>query len=318
MQDRKLISVVVPVFNEEANVEPLYRQLTLVLGGLIDRYDYEILFTDNHSSDRTFEVIEELAAADPRIRALRFSKNFGFQRSILTGYMHSRGDAVIQIDCDLQDPPSIIPLFIEKWEAGNDVVFGIRRSRQEPFWMRWTRAAFYRMIDWLSEDDLPHDAGDFRLVSRRVVDVMREVDDYHPYLRGLIAGFGFPQVGIPYDRAQRERGESKFGFWRLLSLALDGILVHSVMPLRIATITGLIMALIMFGGVVVYLVGRALYGDTWPSGFATTTLLLLLSIILNALFLGVIGEYLGRMYQQIKKRPLTIVERSIDSQLGDQ
>lgn len=317
MDERKVISIVVPVFNEEDNVRPLYRALVSVMEPLVDRYDYEILFTDNHSGDQTFEVIEELAAADPRIRALRFSKNFGFQRSILTGYLHARGDAVVQIDCDLQDPPELIPLFIGEWEAGSDVVYGIRRSRQEAFWLRWVRAAFYRIIDRLSEDDLPHDAGDFRLVSRRVIEAIRGVDDYHPYLRGLIAGLGFQQAGIPYDRARRERGESKFGFWRLLSLALDGILVHSVVPLRIATITGLVIAVLMFGGIILYLLGGLLYGDIWPSGFATTTVLLLLSIVLNALFLGIIGEYLGRMYQQVKKRPLTIVERSIEPGVGD-
>jgi dolichol-phosphate mannosyltransferase len=168
---------------------------------------------------------------------------------------------------------------------------------------------FYRLIDRLSEDDLPHAAGDFRLVSRKIVDLIGQVDDYHPYLRGLIASFGFDQVGIPYDRAPRTRGESKFSFLRLLALAVDGILVHSVIPLRIATVVGLLMALVMFLGVIIYVGSRLLFAHDWPDGFATTTVLLLLGIILNGLFLGIVGEYLGRMYQQVKKRPVTIIEK---------
>jgi dolichol-phosphate mannosyltransferase len=184
---------------------------------------------------------------------------------------------------------------------------------------RWARSTFYKVIDALSEDHLPHQAGDFRLVSRRVVDLLREVDDYHPYLRGLIASFGFDQVGIPYDRASRTRGESKFSFSQLVSLAIDGILVHSVIPLRIASITGMLLSVVMVIGIISYTVGRLFFAQDWPAGFATTTVLLLLSITLNALFLGVIGEYLGRIYQQVKRRPITIIESEFgrDTRTGE-
>jgi polyisoprenyl-phosphate glycosyltransferase len=309
MTGKKLISIIVPVLNEEENVERLYEAVTQVMGTLEARYDFELIFTDNHSTDSTFGTIERIAAADPRVRGFRFSKNFGFQRSILTGYMRANGDAVIQIDADLQDPPELIPLFIDKWEEGFDVVYGLRRSRQEGWLIGFCRKVFYSLIDKLSEDDLPQAAGDFRLVSRRIVDLMREVDDYHPYLRGLIASFGFDQVGIPYDRAPRTRGASKFPFFRLLALAVDGILVHSVIPLRIATFVGLFMSLVMFLGIIGYAASRIFLGHDWPPGFATTTVLLLLGIVLNGLFLGIVGEYLGRMYQQVKKRPVTIIER---------
>jgi dolichol-phosphate mannosyltransferase len=173
-----------------------------------------------------------------------------------------------------------------------------------------TRRAFYRIIDLLSEDDLPRDAGDFRLVSRRIVELLGQVDDYHPYLRGLIASLGFEQVGIPYDRARRMSGESKFSIPRLVGLAVDGILVHSVIPLRIATFVGLGMSLVMMLGIIGYGLSRLILGHNWPAGFATTTVLLLLGITLNGLFLGIIGEYLGRLYQQAKKRPITIIERN--------
>jgi dolichol-phosphate mannosyltransferase len=309
MSSPKLISIVVPVLNEEDSLDSLYQEIKQVMTTLEPDYDYELIFTDNHSTDSTFALVERLAASDPRVRGFRFSKNFGFQRSILTGYLKASGDAVIQIDADLQDPPELIIDFVKKWEEGYDVVFGVRRSRPEGRLVTLARKAFYWLIDRLSEDDLPHGAGDFRLVSRRIVDLLGEVDDYHPYLRGLIASFGFEQIGIPYDRAPRTRGESKFSFLKLLALAFDGILVHSVIPLRIATFVGLLMALIMLLGIIAYVVSRLVLGHDWPPGFATTTVLLLLGIILNGLFLGIIGEYLGRLYQQTKKRPLTIIEK---------
>ena len=308
-----LISVIVPVYNEVETVHPLYQRLTAVFDDLKNKYDFEIVFTDNHSDDGTFKALAELAETDKRIRVFRFSRNFGFQRSILTGYLKTRGVAAIQIDCDLQDPPELFPGFLEKFEEGYDVVYGVRRSRQEGVWINSMRRVFYWLIDALSEDQLPHQAGDFRLVSRRVINVMNDVDDSHPYLRGMIANFGFKQEGIPYDRSSRERGESKFTLLKLISLAIDGILYHSLVPLRVASLTALVMASITFLGLLFYFIGNILFGQDWPAGFATTTILLLLSITLNALFLGVIGEYLGRIYQQVKKQPLTIIEETIDS-----
>jgi dolichol-phosphate mannosyltransferase len=313
---RKLITILVPVFDEEANIEPLYDALQPILSSLSDRYDFEILFTDNHSTDSTFAAIERLAARDPRIRALRFSKNFGFQRSIFTGYVHARGDAAVQIDCDLQDPPALILEFVKQWEAGHRVVYGVRSSRKEGWMMNSTRRLFYRLIDSLSEDDLPLDAGDFRLVDRRVLDELKSFDDYQPYLRGTVAALGFSQIGIPYDRAERARGTSKFSFGELVGLALDGILNHSVVPLRIATYLGLAISALTLLAIAGYAVGRLFFGANWPPGFATIIILILASLSLNALFLGIIGEYLGRIYKQVKRRPLTIIEREIDSATG--
>lgn len=310
---KKLITILVPVFNEEQNIEPLYDALQPVLSQISDRYDFEILFTDNHSTDSTFSVIERLASRDPRIRALRFSRNFGFQRSIFTGYVHARGDAAVQIDCDLQDPPALILEFVKQWETGHRVVYGIRSSRKEGWLMTTTRRVFYRLIDSLSEDDLPLDAGDFRLVDRRALEELRTFDDYQPYLRGTVASLGFSQVGIPYDRAERVRGKSKFSFGELVGLALDGILNHSVVPLRIATYTGLAVSVLTLLAIAAYAVARLFLGANWPPGFASIIILILGSLSLNALFLGIIGEYLGRIYKQVKRRPLTIIEREIDS-----
>ena len=313
MTERKrLISICVPVFNEESNIEPLYSALLPIMDQLSERYEFELLFTDNHSTDRTFEALEQLAQRDVRVRAIRFSRNFGFQRSIATSYANARGDAAIQIDCDLQDPPALILDFVRKWEEGYKVVYGVRNLRKEGWGMNIVRKTFYRIIDWLSEDELPLDAGDFRLVDRCILDELQKFEDNQPYLRGAIAALGFDQIGIPYNRAERQRGKSKFSFGELIGLALDGILNHSVVPLRIATYLGLTISMITFLGLVGYAIGRLFLEKDWPPGFATTIVLILGSLSLNALFLGIIGEYLGRIYRQVKRRPLTIVERELN------
>ncbi len=313
---RKLISIVVPVFNEKASVEPLYHAVTRVMLTLADRYDHELIITDNHSEDGTFTKIENIASQDRRVRIFRFSRNFGFQRSISTGYARANGDAAIQLDCDMQDPPELIPEFIRLWEEGYKVVYGVRRARKESRWISSLRKIFYRLIDFLSEDYLPHDAGDFRLVDRRVLEELKKVDDNQPYLRGEIAVMGFNQIGVPYDRSERVHGESKFSFGDLLGLAVDGILNHSIVPLRIATFTGLAVSFMTFLGIIVFLAGKIFFGQDWPAGFATTTVLILLSVSLNALFLGIIGEYLGRLYKQVKRRPRAIIEKEINANDG--
>lgn len=308
---KKILSIVVPVFNEEGNIEQLYSAVVEVLKSIPD-YDYEFVFTDNHSTDRTFENLEELAQKDNKVRVIRFSRNFGFQRSIYTGYVNVRGDAAVQLDCDLQDPPELIPEFVRLWERGYQVVYGIRKIRKESWWINSLRKIFYRLINMLSEDELPLDVGDFRLVDRRILDELLKIDDYQPYLRGSIAVMGFNQIGIPYERMERVRGVSKFSFKQMIHLAIDGILNHSIIPLRIATYIGLTVSVFTFLGIIGYLIGKLMFGNNWPAGFATTTTLILLSISLNALFLGIIGEYLGRIYQQIKRRPLTIIERKLN------
>lgn len=309
---KRLISICIPVFNEEQNIELLYQALLLVMAQVADRYDFEMIFTDNHSTDGTFHVLSHLGERDRRVRAIRFARNFGFQRSILTAYLNARGDAAVQIDCDLQDPPELILSFIKKWEEGYRVVYGVRTSRKESWLMNSTRRLFYRLIDSLSEDELPLDAGDFRLVDRRVLDELKKFEDSNPYLRGTIATLGFDQIGVPYDRGERQHGESKFSFRQLIGLALDGILNHSVVPLRLATYLGLAISLITFLATIGYLLGRFIFGAHWPPGFASIIIVMLGSLSLNALFLGILGEYLGRIYQQVKRRPLTIVEREVN------
>jgi glycosyltransferase involved in cell wall biosynthesis len=308
----KLISIVVPVFNEEANVERLYEAVNRALAPIADRYAWEFVFTDNHSTDDTFSHIERIAKRDPRVRAYRLTRNFGFQRSILTGYRLARGEVAVQIDCDLQDPPELILDFIKLWEAGNKIVYGVRRSRKEPLHIALARRMFYRFIARISSDDLPYDAGDFRLVDRCVLDLLHEYRDESPYLRGYIASLGYAQIGVPYDRAKREYGKSAFRFGSLVSLAVDGIVNHSVMPLRLASFLGLAFSAIAVLAIGVYLVLWISSEEKWPPGFATLAILILSSFAMNAILLGVIGEYLARIYRQVKPGPLTIVDRFID------
>jgi glycosyltransferase involved in cell wall biosynthesis len=310
--DRKpLISLIVPVFNEEDNVIPFYDAVAPITAQLSERYDFEFVFTDNHSTDKTPELLSTLARSDARIRAYRFSRNFGYQRSILTAYLKCTGDAAIQLDCDLQDPPELIPVFVQHWLDGADVVFGIRKTRLEGWRWRYARRIFYWLVDFLSEDPIPRDAGDFRLISRRVIEELRSIDDSKPYLRGTIATLGFKQVGVDYDRRARVIGNTKFSIYDNVMLALDGIVNQSVVPLRVATYIGVTVSFLTVIAILGYLVAYFTTGFRAPAGFTTTTVLILGSLSINAMLLGILGEYLGRMYLQMKKTSLSIVEREL-------
>ncbi|MCT7376945.1 glycosyltransferase family 2 protein [Chelativorans salis] len=306
-----VVSVLVPAFNEEANVRRAYAAIVDTFRTL-PGHDYEIIFTDNHSTDGTFEILKEICSLDPRVRVIRFSRNVGYQLSLLAAYKVACGACSVQIDCDLQDPPHLIPHMLTLWRQGHQVVYGIRRSLTDNRLKALTRRLFYRCINALSEDDLPLNAGEFRLVDRRILDELRHVDDTSPYLRGLISSMGFSQVGFEYDRQARVAGESKFPLKAMLSLAVDGILNHSLIPLRLASIASLVVGTATFLLLVGYLVGKLLFGQNWPAGFATSIVLLLLSITLNAMFLGIVGEYVGRIFMQSKRRPVPIVEATLN------
>ena len=250
-----------------------------------DRYHWEFVFTDNHSEDQTFELLTDIAKDDERVCVYRFSRNFGFQRSIYTGLMMARGDAAVQIDCDLQDPPALIPEFLALWQKGNKVVYGVRRSRKEGFLITTARKIFYRLIDRISDYHLPRDAGDFRLLDRRVIDELSKHHDRSPYLRGIIARIGFNQVGVLYDRMPRKRGHTKFTLGSLIELAIDGIVSNSVMPLRLAVYIGSfigIISLVSALGLVIY---QLFINNAWPAGFAFLAVTMLLFLAANMLFL---------------------------------
>lgn len=309
-----LISLCVPMFNEEESVDHFFKSIFEIIKLLEDEYRFEIIVTDNHSTDTTFEKLKKWSNTDCRIKIYRLSKNYGYQKSILTSYLKASGDAAIQLDCDLQDPPELIVEFLSKWREGYQVVYGVRRTRQEGIGIHLLRRLFYRIVNSLSEDNLPTDAGDFRLIDRCILNALGGLDDAQPYLRGTIAAMGFKQVAIPYDRRSREYGQSHFSFLDLLSLALDGILNHSVIPLRLASIFGVIVSLLSLFMALGYMLTRFLFGLQWPAGFATQTILILFSASINALFLGIIGEYIGRIYKQVKRTQLVLIEQSYSSQ----
>lgn len=310
-QNTTLVSVLVPAFNEEDNVERAYDTIVKTFERLPD-YDYEIIVTDNHSTDRTFDILQRLAKSDEKLKVIRFSRNFGYQRSLLCAYKAASGACSIQIDCDLQDPPELIPKMLQLWRMGHEVVFGIRRTLADGFVVASLRRGFYRLIASISDDDLPINAGEYRLCDRAILNELRKVNDTTPYLRGLISSMGFSQIGFEYDRADRIAGTSKFPLKSMISLAVDGLLNHSLLPLRLASYAGLTVGflslLLTFG----YIIGRVMFGQTWPAGFATTTILLLMSISINAIFMGILGEYIGRLFIQSRNDPDPIIEKRLN------
>lgn len=313
----RLISIVIPVYNEQNNVRRCYEAIKEVARDIAPRYRVEIIFTDNHSTDRTFGILHEIAAEDPSVRVLRFVRNFGINKSILTGYRHARGDAAVQIDCDLQDPPSLIPEFIKRWERGHDVVVGLRVKRDESRLLELSRRMYYRLLFALTNDPVIPDAGEFRLVDRSILDQLRSINDAEPYVRGIISSLARRQVGIPYERRRREFDKSKFPLGRLILLAVDGLLSHTILPLRLAFIVGIVISFLALCLSSYYLAARLLFDARWPSGFATLSILILFGTALNALFLGIIGEYLGRIYVQLRLRPTTVIEERIDTDPAD-
>lgn len=305
------VSVLVPAYNEEPTIEDAYRAIVKVFDGLPD-YDYEIVVTDNHSTDRTFALLRDLAAADRKLKVIRFSRNYGYERSLLYAYKAATGACSVQIDSDLQDPPELIPQMLELWREGHQVVYGVRRSLPDGMIGAASRRLFYWLVNLISDDDLPHNAGEFRLVDALILAELRKVDDVSPYLRGLISAMGYSQIGFEYDRRDRVAGTSKFPFKAMVGLAVDGILNHSLVPLRVASVTGLVVGALSLLLTFIYLLGSLVFRQDWPAGFATTTILLLMSISMNAIFMGILGEYLGRIFMQSKHRAEPLVESRLN------
>lgn len=306
-----LISISIPVLNEAANLDTLYERLCGLDGLMAGKCKLEFVFSDNHSNDTTWEKLTALAAKDPRVKAIRFSKNFGFQRSILANYLHTSGDAIMQIDADLQDPPEMLETFFEQWKQGYLVIYGIRAKRKESLMMNKFREFGYWAIDKISEHPIPRNAGDFRLIDRKVVTALSRMRASNPYLRGMIANLGFKQIGIPYSREARLAGYSKFNLVRLVRLGLTAVFNHSSVPLRFASFAGLIMLATSILGGIYYLFLRILHPDL-PQGLASIHILVFFGIGLNSILLGVIGEYLLRIYLILRADPVAVIEHSLN------
>lgn len=305
-----LLSVVVPCFNEEPALADTHQRLSHALEGL-DDCDYELIFVDDGSIDRTFRVLTEIQASDARVRVLRLSRNFGHQIAVTAGLEAAAGDAVVVIDADLQDPPEVIPNMITLWREGNHVVYGSRIARAgEGRFKLITAKVFYRVINRLSDTQMPMDTGDFRLMDRSVVDVLLRMPERGRFLRGMVSWTGFQQVPLPYNREPRRAGVSKYPLWKMIQFAMDGIISFSVLPLRLAALTGLATIWLAIAGIIVAVVVRlfGLYDLRLGRGWASLFVAVLFMGGVQLLTLGVMGEYLGRIYTEVKRRPLYAVQ----------
>ena len=311
-----LISVVVPLYDEEGNVVELLARISAVLENVVRARgdEYEIVAVDDGSHDLTLTALREAQAGQPRLVVVSLSRNFGHQIAATAGLDIARGDAVILIDGDLQDPPELIEAFLEKWREGYDVVYATRRSRKgESFFKIWTARAFYRVIRRLTKVSIPVDTGDYRLMDRRVIDALAQTRERHRFLRGLVSWVGFKQVGVEYERDRRFSGSTKYPLSKMLRFAFDGIASFSEIPLRFATYFGFIVSAFAFVYTVVILALK--FAGMNEPGYTSMMVAILFLGGVQLLGIGILGEYVGRIYDQVKGRPLYLiasVERSED------
>ena len=305
-----LLSVVIPCYNEEAVLRATHERLTTVLSG-IDGFDYELIFVNDGSRDQTQRILAELQLLDPHVRVLLFSRNFGHQIAATAGLDEASGAAIVLIDADLQDPPEVIPEMLQLWREGNEVVYGIRLEREgESRFKLWTAKLFYRLINRLSETKMPLDAGDFRLLDRKVVEVVKAMPERARFLRGMVSWAGFRQVSLPYHRAARHAGESKYPLRQMVHFAMDGIISFSLVPLKIAIWTGFLSIWIAVAGIIAAIVDRLMHKNL-PRGWASLFVAVLFMGGVQLVSLGILGEYLGRIYTEVKHRPLYVVQERL-------
>lgn len=310
MSKQPTFSVVVPVFNEAESLPAFIARTNAVMKKLGDTW--ELIIVDDGSKDHTADIVQQHAAKDKHIRPLLFARNFGHQIAVTAGMDYARGQAVILIDADLQDPPEMIPELVANWRDGFEVVYAVRRQRKgESIFKRFTAAAFYRLINRVTEIDIPLDTGDFRLMDRRVVDVLNSMREHHRFLRGMSAWVGFRQVGVPYDRAPRFAGETHYTIRRMLNLALTAVTGFSFFPLQLATYVGFISAGIAVVAIPVVIALRLL-GNQAFFGQATTLLAVLFFGGAQLISLGILGDYIGRVYDEARGRPLYILRQNPD------
>ena len=301
------VSVVIPVYNEVENIPVLYERLCGVLDDA--KLDFEIVFVDDGSTDNSGESLNEIGRSDKRVIVVELARNFGHQVAITAGLDYARGRAVAVMDADLQDPPEVLPQFIAKWREGNDVVYAIRERRKEGWLKATCYKAFYRLLHYIAHIEIPLDAGDFCVMDRRVVDLLRTMPERNRFVRGIRSWVGFTQVGMPFERHARHAGTSKYTLGRLLLLALDGLISFSYVPLRLITFLGFSVSLVSMCLAAAYFIKKALYGLS-PPGFATLIVSIFFLAGIQLITLGVIGEYVGRIFEEAKQRPLYVLRRT--------
>ena len=311
MTARPVYSIVAPVFNEEETVPHFYERVIAVMEKLGE--PFELVLVNDGSRDGSFAAMRALHEHDPRVRVVDFSRNFGHQIAISAGLDHAQGDAVIIIDSDLQDPPEVIPDLIARWKAGAEVVYAQRATRHgETKFKLLTAAAFYRLIARLTSIDIPRDTGDFRLLDRRVVETLVTMREHHRFMRGLSAWVGFRQEAVRYERHERFAGTTKYPLSKMIRFSLDAITSFSHVPLQLATSFGFVLAGLSLLGILVAIALRVITGAI--VGQASTLILVLFLGGIQLIFLGIIGEYLGRIYDEVRARPLYIVREVLDDE----
>lgn len=307
----KLISVVTPCFNEEENVEEVYRQVKEVFAGL-PGYRYEHIFIDNASKDKTVAILKEIAKKDKNLKIIVNAKNFGHIRSPYHAYLQAQGDAIVILVSDLQDPPSMIRDFVRKWEEGYKIVIGIKKkSRENPF-MFMVRSFYYNLIDRIAETEHIKNFIGFGLYDKSFVDVLRKLDEPYPYFRGLVAELGQERYEIEYEQAERKKGRTNNNFYTLYDMAMLGFVNHSKVPLRLASFTGFICAFLSLLVAIGYLVYKLIYWSEFQLGIAPLVVGFFFFMSVQLFFIGMVGEYIGGIYTQVKKRPLVIEKERVN------
>lgn len=305
---KPVFSIIAPIFNEHDSLPELHRRVSAVMDGLGE--PWELILVDDGSSDGSTDLIRQLAEQDERVRPVIFARNFGHQIAVTAGLDYARGDAVVIIDADLQDPPEVIPDLVARWREGYEVVYAVRTEREGESWFKlFTASLFYRIIFRITDVKIPMDTGDFRLLDRKVVNVLKTMRERHRFLRGMAAWVGFRQIGVPYKRAARFAGSTKYPFKKMLKLALTAITGFSYFPLQVATYLGFISAGLALIFIPVVVIER-LVGNQAFFGQATTLVSVLFLGGVQLISLGILGEYIGRIYDEVKGRPLYIVREA--------
>lgn len=308
----KKISVIIPMYYEEEVAEECYKRMTSVLQN-IENYDYEIICINDGSKDKTLSILENLAIKDKRLKVLSFSRNFGHQCAVTAGLKYVTGDAIVIIDADLQDPPELIPEMLKLWEAGNDVIYGKRKTRDgESVFKLFTAKMFYKTLNALSDVEIPKDTGDFRLVDRKVVDTINSLPEHNKFLRGLFSWVGYKQAPFEYERKERFAGETKYPLKKMLKLASDGIIGFSTKPLKLVGILGMVSILISIILLIYALVSFACHSPNLSAGWTSIMVAITFFAGIQLMSIWIIAEYVGRIYDEVKQRPQYIVDKKIN------
>ena len=307
--DNFLISIIVPIYNEEKNIIPLIRRLTKA----VNQYQHEIIFINDGSTDKSPQILKKIAQENKQVKLVSFNRNFGHQASLTCGYSFSKGNCAISIDADLQDPPEIIPQMIEKWRKGAEIVYAKRKKREKDSWFKKNSARlFYHLINFLSDVKIPENVGDFRLIDRKVINFLNSLPEHSRFLRGLVAWGNFKQTTILFERDKRYSGQTHYTLSKMISFALTGITSFSSKPLRVASYLGFITASIGFVGIVYAILGKIFLPAYWVTGWTALFIGIMFLGGVQLITIGIIGEYIGKIYSELQNRPQYLIKEKIN------